>query len=219
MLKIIDEINLGSRQKNKVRIRYEKILNSALELFLERGFENTSLSDIVAKSGGSLATIYKLFDNKEKLFETSLKFAMAKFYDDELLKTDENLPLEEFLIEFGIKYATNYIFSKEQLLITRIIITNGYNKKAELSKIHNENFLLKPIEILKSYLSKPEISSQFKDENLTEISHRFCSIFHSYIFVQAILSMKIIRFSMSASKIRKMVQKSVDIFLNGEIKI
>lgn len=51
----------------KGKKRYEIIMQTGLELFLEKGYEHTSLSDIVAKGGGSLASVYKYFTNKEGL--------------------------------------------------------------------------------------------------------------------------------------------------------
>ena len=44
--------------------RREAMLCAAHALFVERGFENTTLSQIVGRSGGSLATLYELFENK-----------------------------------------------------------------------------------------------------------------------------------------------------------
>lgn len=44
--------------------RREAMLQAALSLFVEKGFEATTLSDIVGRSGGSLATFYELFENK-----------------------------------------------------------------------------------------------------------------------------------------------------------
>ena len=38
------------------------LLDSATELFLQRGFEAVSLDDIVNHAGGSKASIYKFFD-------------------------------------------------------------------------------------------------------------------------------------------------------------
>ena len=38
----------------KGKKRYELIVKTALDLFLKNGYEKTSLSDIVAISGGSL---------------------------------------------------------------------------------------------------------------------------------------------------------------------
>lgn len=43
------------------------ILDAAEALFLEQGYDRTSLAEIVKKSGGSLATLYDLFGNKQGL--------------------------------------------------------------------------------------------------------------------------------------------------------
>ena len=59
---------LGCGQRETKReIRRDAILAAAYELFLEKGYEATTLSDIVGRSGGSLATLYEMFENKPGL--------------------------------------------------------------------------------------------------------------------------------------------------------
>ena len=47
--------------------RAEAFLDAAEALFLEQGYDGTSLAEIVKRSGGSLATLYQLFGNKQGL--------------------------------------------------------------------------------------------------------------------------------------------------------
>lgn len=47
--------------------RQEAILDAAEALFIEQGYDRTSLAEIVRRSGGSLATLYELFGNKQGL--------------------------------------------------------------------------------------------------------------------------------------------------------
>lgn len=47
--------------------RHEAILDAAEALFIEQGYDRTGLADIVRRSGGSLATLYDLFGNKQGL--------------------------------------------------------------------------------------------------------------------------------------------------------
>lgn len=49
--------------------RRHSIVEAARTLFVEQGFERTTLGNIVDRAGGSLATIYKLFGNKEGLLD------------------------------------------------------------------------------------------------------------------------------------------------------
>ncbi|XHS02539.1 hypothetical protein ACFB49_41590 [Sphingomonas sp. DBB INV C78] len=47
--------------------RRHAMLDAARKLFVERGYDAVSLSEIVKLSGGSLATLYELFENKAGL--------------------------------------------------------------------------------------------------------------------------------------------------------
>lgn len=76
----------------KGKKRYELIVKTALELFLKNGYEKTSLSDIVAISGGSLASIYTFFESKEGLFQAIIEQEI-----DALIKeVDERIDLKNF---------------------------------------------------------------------------------------------------------------------------
>lgn len=56
------------------------LLVSATELFLERGYDAVSLDDIVQHAGGSKASIYKYFGNKEGLFKAICDYRRDKFF-------------------------------------------------------------------------------------------------------------------------------------------
>jgi len=56
-----------SRQKTR-SIRREEILNSAILLFREKGFNETSITDIIQHAGAGRGTFYAYFNNKEELF-------------------------------------------------------------------------------------------------------------------------------------------------------
>jgi len=53
--------------------RRQAILDAAESLFIEHGFEGTSLAAIVRRSGGSLATVYELFQNKHGLLRAVIE--------------------------------------------------------------------------------------------------------------------------------------------------
>ncbi|MFW9808250.1 MAG: TetR/AcrR family transcriptional regulator [Candidatus Thorarchaeota archaeon] len=58
----------------------EKILLAALSLFSKKGYHETSMDDIVKKSGFSKGAIYGYFDSKETLFlELQKKFATINY--------------------------------------------------------------------------------------------------------------------------------------------
>lgn len=51
--------------------RQAQILEAALELFAEKGFYNTKVSEIAARAGVSQGTVYWYFDSKAELFEAA----------------------------------------------------------------------------------------------------------------------------------------------------
>ena len=59
-----------SRPKNKE----ETILSAALDVFLEKGFSNSSIKDIADTAGVGKGTIYEYFKNKNELFIKTINF-------------------------------------------------------------------------------------------------------------------------------------------------
>ncbi|MEK3967624.1 MULTISPECIES: TetR/AcrR family transcriptional regulator [Paenibacillus] len=56
----------------------EKVLESAMELFWEKGYEATSLSDLTSRMGIQRPSIYSAFGDKKELFEAALrKYTMS----------------------------------------------------------------------------------------------------------------------------------------------
>ena len=57
--------------------RRAAIIAAARHLFVEQGYEHTTLAEIVRRAGGSLATVYKLFGNKDGLLEAVIRENVA----------------------------------------------------------------------------------------------------------------------------------------------
>ncbi|MEV5024550.1 TetR/AcrR family transcriptional regulator [Paenibacillus sp. LPE1-1-1.1] len=51
----------------------EKVLDAAMQLFWEKGYEATSLSDLTSRMGIQRPAIYSAFGGKEELFEAALR--------------------------------------------------------------------------------------------------------------------------------------------------
>lgn len=52
--------------------RRKEILDAAMELFTERGYESTSMADIARRLGVVQGLCYRYFDSKQKLFEEAM---------------------------------------------------------------------------------------------------------------------------------------------------
>lgn len=81
-------------------IRQEKtklILDTTLELFAEKGYHQTSISDITRKAGISKGLLYNYFESKEELLRNIIQIGYHAAYDNLDLNGDHTLAKEEFI--------------------------------------------------------------------------------------------------------------------------
>ena len=108
------------------REKRERILRVATEEFADNGFEHTSIQQIARKSGISVGSVYKYFENKEMLFTTVVQDGLS-LLETLLLKVssseDDILVKAEKIIRSLLK------FSKEnpELIKLYCSLTTGGN--------------------------------------------------------------------------------------------
>lgn len=72
---------MARRKKEAQSVHRKNISSAAEQLFMEKGIENTSMSDIAEAAGYSKATLYVYFKNKEELVGILVLESMRKLYD------------------------------------------------------------------------------------------------------------------------------------------
>lgn len=97
--------------------RRQQLLRAARVCFLDRGFLRTTLSDILALSGGSRATIYEEFGGKEGLFAA----LVASILEDMRLPAVADGPPDEVLRELGRCYLAQ-LLDPEALALYRVVL-------------------------------------------------------------------------------------------------
>ncbi len=77
------------RQEEKVpkQRRRRQVLQSAKEVFSQKGFHNASIADIIKKAGIARGTFYLYFKNKRHIFNSLLEFLLSEL--------DERIPAIE----------------------------------------------------------------------------------------------------------------------------
>jgi AcrR family transcriptional regulator len=61
-----------SRRQREALMHRQLILDTAVKLFSERGYENVSMQEIANEAEFAVGTIYKFFENKENLYRSIL---------------------------------------------------------------------------------------------------------------------------------------------------
>lgn len=104
-----------------------RIIEVATELFIEQGYKDTSLDQIVSICGGSKQTLYRYFSNKEGLFMEVLEHNTKNSLESVFrLDIQHNETLETTLDTFALKYLKG-ICGNPLLGLCRIISAD-FNK-------------------------------------------------------------------------------------------
>jgi len=105
--------------------RKRALLVEARRMFLEHGYERTSINELVRRAGGSMATLYRYYGGKAGLFE-----AMMEQVREELLTPLTRLgsmddPPEAFLGRLG-EALLRLVVSHEGVGFYRVLVAESY---------------------------------------------------------------------------------------------
>jgi len=105
-------------------VRTEKFLQAATEVFLERGYRNARLSDIVARSGGSLATLYRVFGGKKGLALAIMRGSISSFGAGMSVLLDPDAEPETALYA-ATEHMVAETLTPQRIVVHRIINNQG----------------------------------------------------------------------------------------------
>src|SRR5258708_3587365 len=91
-------------RRPRLAARRHAFLEAATAVFLEKGYANATLDDIIARSGGSRQTLYSLFGGKQGLFEALIAEHCDKLFASFRAEGLLDRPPDEVLVEGGIRY-------------------------------------------------------------------------------------------------------------------
>lgn len=108
------------RRPGRPTLSDEELLDIALDLFLEHGFERTSIDAITAAAGMAKRTVYARYADKEALFKAALARAIDEWMvPPERLRAAEVEDLEKSLLAIAQMLLTN-ILSPAGLRLLRL---------------------------------------------------------------------------------------------------
>lgn len=116
----------GRPTRENARRRQEELLERALEMFAQTGFELTTLEGIAASMNMTKRTIYARYKDKGELFEAALKRAIERWsIPVEVLHDADTGDLEATLMAIArIRVANN--LSREGLRLQRIVTAEAF---------------------------------------------------------------------------------------------
>ncbi|WP_027854913.1 TetR/AcrR family transcriptional regulator [Marinobacterium litorale] len=115
--------------------RRNRMLESAREVFLEQGFENASLAEIVKRSGGSMSTLYRCFGNKLGLFEAMVNNSCNELFSDLAIEEWlEDPDIRSALLRFGQRFLS-MVFRPGAVAMYRLVISVKSDEREAIQRI------------------------------------------------------------------------------------
>lgn len=154
---------------------YEDILSTAYNFFIEKGYEKTSVQDIINELGISKGAIYHYFKSKEEILQSVLLLEKEKanIYLDKLIQKADGCNAKE-----KIKYVLNRLISDEKINTTnRFLLNQTNNSKAIIQSIIQTVNIdsIKFFEIIKDGVKDGSLNTDFPKE-CSELLLLLCNI-------------------------------------------
>ena len=204
--------SLVDRLSGKAESRCTKIIDVAYRLFLDNGYENVSMNDIVKHAGGSLATLYKHFGNKEQLFIYILEQKSEEVFGEWGRKSVcYEGRIEEFLTETGRMFL-DLVTTPDAILFHRLLISIGYINDSRLNKTQIQNLMSVPVIIIANYLENEKANGHIEVEDTYLVAEQFLNAVKGPFLFQTILGIKIY---ISKETRLKALKQVVTIFCRG----
>jgi AcrR family transcriptional regulator len=119
---------VSSPREQKAADQYDKILETGLRLFAERGYEGTTIKQLSEEAGVSLGLMYHYFKNKESLLEAAVKKHCYIPRLCQLVKEDTcNLSVEELFYKTALGF---YKLLGDEKDLTQIFQQEGRSNTA-----------------------------------------------------------------------------------------
>lgn len=107
--------------KKKERNTKGKIINAAWDLFYEQGYDNTTIEEIIEKSGTSKGSFYHYFEGKDALLGS-----LSYVFDEEYEKLQETMPEDMPTFE-KLLYLNSKLFAMIEDRIDIDLLTRLYS--------------------------------------------------------------------------------------------
>ncbi|CAO3458186.1 TetR/AcrR family transcriptional regulator [Azospirillum largimobile] len=191
--------------------RRQAILTAARRLFIEKGFEKTTLSDIIAVAGGSRATLYEHFGDKEGLFRAIMEEDNAMILSGLApAQADDRVTPEAGLTAFAL-HLVKALLNEETTGTVRILISEG----DRVPDIAEAFFRIGPenaIRRLAEYLQRLSDSGTLKIEDPAVAAQAFLGMVTGNLLIRRLI---LPQSAPAIPDLDRYVRQAVRLFLSG----
>ena len=187
--------------------RRDRILQVAREVFFEEGFNAATMSTIATRLGGSKATLYAYFKNKEDLFDAIIA-DQCSVIEKMLVLENEGADIRTTLTDLGRELVT--AMSSDQSVRTMQLIIEESRRNPELARRFDETGPKVGTERLAAYLAGAHARGEISASDPVHAAGVLAILLKGELFFRRILGLEP---EPTPERIEKEVQSAVTNFL------
>lgn len=151
----------------------DRLLDAALQLFLEHGYGNLSMETIARDARVSMRTIYSQFGGKAGLFGALIGRCSDRFIGS----LSDDYPLEEAMVEFGRQFL--YSITRPDVLRMRAILLGESPRFPDLATQFYEQGPRRTLEHLAQFFARHQQAGRIVDADPHFLADQFVSALRS----------------------------------------
>lgn len=187
--------------------RRQEIMDQAAALFIQKGYDNVSIDDIIRLVGGSKATIYARFGGKKGLFEAVIRQPCL----DVMRAIDINPTgsIDDQLTQIG-KAFLKTVLSPRALELHRLMVSIG-KTFPDVSALFYEKGPRTAYDILRQWIAQQQEAGRLRPGNPRQLA----ILFHDMLIGDHQLALLTSPTHSSPKAIDETVRAAVSLFLHG----
>jgi AcrR family transcriptional regulator len=194
--------------KVKTETRRQTILDVASRVFREMGYERASMDEVSQRGGGSKATIYNYFSNKEQLFfEVIFQSTEAEFEATHAALNVDEPDIVRALEQFGQRLLA-LLYSADVQSVRRLVIAEG--GRAGLGEKCYEMAPARSLSMLSEFLQKAMDRGKLRQANARIASLHLKGLFEAELLDQFLFHTL---GTVGSEQIAGIVQRAVVVFM------
>lgn len=190
--------------------RAAAMIESATELFMDHGFEGTSLDMVIERAGGSRRMIYERFENKEGLFVACVEVLLDSILGRLSALDFEDGDPEDALVEAGRSFVTA-LLSPDFMNAFAMIVAET-KRFPELGRKFFELGPARAYARVSSYLERQSVIGRLRVSDPDLAGRQLVETMKGDLHLRALLCPDQ---SPDASEIERHVRHAVRLFLHG----
>ena len=190
--------------------RTERLLEVAAKIFLEKGFEGASVSEIAREAHASKETLYSRYPSKSELFLAVMRRKTDLMAAELNAVLVPDAPTEEALQSFGVVIVGRMI-SAPSLAMHRILALES-SRFPDLPRLFFELGPARVIATLARYLCEQVMLGRLRKLDGEVAAQHFLSLLTAGIMTRVSLGIQPLP---TPEETRRRVRAAVDVFLHG----